>query len=124
MIVTDQTVSHQVEFLDEEGTGLGPTLEFFALVAAELQRKDLCMWVCQDDDEDITTDLEQEEDEDGRQVGSGDAADDGRKPPGYYVRRESGLFPAPLAQNSELCTRYVVFMSKFFLLKLLQEPVL
>jgi E3 ubiquitin-protein ligase HECTD1 len=36
-----------VEFIDEEGTGLGPglgpTLEFFALVAAELQRKDLCM---------------------------------------------------------------------------------
>ena len=29
----------EVEFLGEEGTGLGPTLEFFALVAAELQRK-------------------------------------------------------------------------------------
>ena len=27
----------EVEFIDEEGTGLGPTLEFFALVAAELQ---------------------------------------------------------------------------------------
>lgn len=31
----------QVEFQGEEGTGLGPTLEFYALVAAELQRKDL-----------------------------------------------------------------------------------
>ena len=29
----------EVEFIGEEGTGLGPTLEFFALVAAELQRK-------------------------------------------------------------------------------------
>ena len=29
----------EVEFIDEEGTGLGPTLEFFALVAAELQSK-------------------------------------------------------------------------------------
>ena len=29
----------EVEFFGEEGTGLGPTLEFFALVAAELQRK-------------------------------------------------------------------------------------
>ena len=27
----------EVEFIDEEGTGLGPTLEFFALVAAEFQ---------------------------------------------------------------------------------------
>ena len=35
----------EVEFLEEEGTGLGPTLEFFALVAAELQRSDLGMWL-------------------------------------------------------------------------------
>ena len=33
----------EVEFIDEEGTGLGPTLEFFALVAAEFQRADLAM---------------------------------------------------------------------------------
>ena len=38
----------EVEFLEEEGTGLGPTLEFFALVAAELQRTDLELWL-QDD---------------------------------------------------------------------------
>ena len=37
--------SPQVEFIEEEGTGLGPTLEFFALVAAELQRSDLAMWL-------------------------------------------------------------------------------
>ena len=43
----------EVEFLDEEGTGLGPTLEFFALVAAELQRKDLCMWVCEDSEDEV-----------------------------------------------------------------------
>ena len=35
----------KVEFLNEEGTGLGPTLEFFALVAAEFQRTDLAMWI-------------------------------------------------------------------------------
>jgi len=39
----------QIEFRGEEGTGLGPTLEFFALVAAELQRKDLGLWLCDDD---------------------------------------------------------------------------
>ena len=33
----DRKAILEVEFLDEEGTGLGPTLEFFALVAAELQ---------------------------------------------------------------------------------------
>lgn len=35
----------EVEFAGEEGTGLGPTLEFYALVAAELQRSDLGMWL-------------------------------------------------------------------------------
>ena len=44
----------QVEFLEEEGTGLGPTLEFFALVAAELQRADLGMWICDDILDNIT----------------------------------------------------------------------
>lgn len=39
----------QIEFEGEEGTGLGPSLEFYALVAAELQRKGLGMWVCDDD---------------------------------------------------------------------------
>lgn len=39
----------EVEFAGEEGTGLGPTLEFYALVAAELQRRDLAMWICDDD---------------------------------------------------------------------------
>ncbi|PIK60002.1 putative E3 ubiquitin-protein ligase HECTD1 isoform X1 [Apostichopus japonicus] len=39
----------EVEFLGEEGTGLGPTLEFYALVAAELQKKLLGMWLCEDD---------------------------------------------------------------------------
>jgi hypothetical protein len=38
----------EVEFKDEEGTGLGPTLDFYALVAGELQRCDLAMWLCDD----------------------------------------------------------------------------
>lgn len=40
----------EIEFADEEGTGLGPTLEFYALVAAEFQRKSLGMWLCDDGD--------------------------------------------------------------------------
>lgn len=42
-------VSVQVEFQGEEGTGLGPTLEFYALVAAEFQRTSLGIWLCDDD---------------------------------------------------------------------------
>lgn len=38
-----------MEFQDEEGTGLGPSLEFYALVAAELQQRSLGVWLCDDD---------------------------------------------------------------------------
>uniref|UniRef100_A0A8D8T0U6 E3 ubiquitin-protein ligase n=1 Tax=Cacopsylla melanoneura TaxID=428564 RepID=A0A8D8T0U6_9HEMI len=99
----------EVEFLGEEGTGLGPTLEFYALVAAELQRRDLGMWLCDDDEVDSqppTLDL-----------------GEGTKPPGYYVRRSCGLFPAPLPQNSAACDRAVsnFWFLGVFLAKVLQD---
>ncbi|GJQ15813.1 hypothetical protein GpartN1_g7604.t1 [Galdieria partita] len=34
----------EIEFFDEVGTGLGPTLEFYTLVSNELQRSDLGLW--------------------------------------------------------------------------------
>ncbi|EDQ91305.1 uncharacterized protein MONBRDRAFT_15214 [Monosiga brevicollis MX1] len=34
----------EVQFTDEVGTGLGPTLEFYALASRELQRADLALW--------------------------------------------------------------------------------
>ncbi|XP_055340872.1 E3 ubiquitin-protein ligase HECTD1-like [Paramacrobiotus metropolitanus] len=71
----------EVEFENEEGTGLGPTLEFYALVAGELQRKDLGMWICDDDHIGNNTDA--------LDLGAGS------KPAGYYVRSTGGLFPAP-----------------------------
>jgi E3 ubiquitin-protein ligase HECTD1 len=47
----------QIEFKGEEGTGLGPSLEFYALMSAELQRKDLGLWIC---DDDYSADLDRE----------------------------------------------------------------
>merc|ERR1719192_2282781 len=99
----------EVEFIDEEGTGLGPTLEFFALVAAELQRKDLAIWLCDDD-------LLSHEEECG-------VISDAKKPPGYYVSRPSGLFPAPLPQDSEICNKAskIFWFLGVFLAKTLQD---
>uniref|UniRef100_A0A3Q4BWY9 E3 ubiquitin-protein ligase n=1 Tax=Mola mola TaxID=94237 RepID=A0A3Q4BWY9_MOLML len=77
----------EVEFQGEEGTGLGPTLEFYALVAAQFQRTSLGIWLCDDDFPD----------DESRQVDLGG----GLKPPGYYVQRSCGLFPAPFPQDSE-----------------------
>lgn len=102
----------EIEFIDEEGTGLGPTLEFYALVANELQRSDLKMWLC--DDHEV---IAQEDDKSG--------IEDDVKPIGYYVRRASGLFPAPLPQDSEICDKVAehfwflgVFIAKVSPLKL------
>ena len=48
----------EIEFNGEEGTGLGPTLEFYALVAAELQKTNIGMWLYDDDfHEDIERDV-------------------------------------------------------------------
>ncbi|XP_021704017.1 E3 ubiquitin-protein ligase HECTD1 isoform X3 [Aedes aegypti] len=98
----------EVEFVGEEGTGLGPTLEFYALVAAELQRSDLGMWLCDDEPKLIEDEIDLGE---------------GSKPIGYYVRRSTGLFPAPLPQESEICdfvSNYFWFLG-VFLAKVLQD---
>nr|XP_049465855.1 E3 ubiquitin-protein ligase Ufd4 isoform X1 [Anopheles coluzzii]XP_049465856.1 E3 ubiquitin-protein ligase Ufd4 isoform X1 [Anopheles coluzzii]XP_049465858.1 E3 ubiquitin-protein ligase Ufd4 isoform X1 [Anopheles coluzzii] len=99
----------EVEFVGEEGTGLGPTLEFYALVAAELQRSDLGMWLCDDEEPKLIED----------EIDLGE----GSKPVGYYVRRSTGLFPAPLPQDSDISedvSGYFWFLG-VFLAKVLQD---
>ncbi|PWY98154.1 hypothetical protein BCV70DRAFT_165703 [Testicularia cyperi] len=62
----------EVEYFEEVGTGLGPTLEFYSLVSKEFARRDLHLW---------------------RDAGSAD-------PTTEYVSGPGGLFPAPLADGS------------------------
>ncbi|XP_060516709.1 E3 ubiquitin-protein ligase TRIP12 isoform X2 [Cylas formicarius] len=64
----------EVQYENEVGTGLGPTLEFYALVSKELQRHNLELWY---------------------------APDAGRSP-GDYVFNRTGLFPAPLARGAKI----------------------
>ncbi|XP_069356468.1 E3 ubiquitin-protein ligase Ufd4 isoform X1 [Maniola hyperantus] len=100
----------EVEFAGEEGTGLGPTLEFYALVAAELQRTDLSMWLC--DGPTLESDL-----------APLPLTLPDEKPAGYYVMRAGGLFPAPLPQDSPICDKvckYFWFLG-VFLAKVLQD---
>ncbi|KAG6812730.1 hypothetical protein H0H92_000947 [Tricholoma furcatifolium] len=60
----------EVEYFEEVGTGLGPTLEFYSLVSKEFARKDLKVW--RDTD-----------------VSSGS----------LYVGHPNGLYPAPLSSD-------------------------
>lgn len=103
----------EIEFQNEEGTGLGPTLEFYALVANELQRSDLKMWLCEDQD------VIAEEIHDIAHEHEGNYA----KPLGYYVRRPSGLFPAPIPQESDVCDRVAehFWFLGVFIAKVLQD---
>lgn len=103
----------EIEFQNEEGTGLGPTLEFYALVANELQRSDLKMWLCEDQD------VIAEEIDDV----SATQDDSQSKPIGYYVRRTSGLFPAPLPQESDDCDKVAenFWFLGVFIAKVLQD---
>ncbi|GMT23830.1 hypothetical protein PFISCL1PPCAC_15127 [Pristionchus fissidentatus] len=108
----DRKAVLEIEYTGEEGTGLGPTLEFYALVAAELQKKVLAIWMCDDADE---SQLKMEESE--LDLG------EGKKPPGYYVRRSSGLFPAPLPPHSKDSKRATELFKilGIFLAKVLQD---
>ncbi|XP_037777224.1 E3 ubiquitin-protein ligase HECTD1-like isoform X5 [Penaeus monodon] len=105
----------EVEFREEEGTGLGPTLEFYALVAGELQRADLGMWLCDDQTADPITPPALD--------GGNGNGDSQARPPGYYIRRQGGLFPAPLPQDSSVCDKAVELFTflGIFLAKTLQD---
>ncbi|KZT67358.1 hypothetical protein DAEQUDRAFT_673424 [Daedalea quercina L-15889] len=61
----------EVEYFEEVGTGLGPTLEFYSLVSKEFARKDLKIW--RDADPTLS---------------------------GQYVHHPIGLFPAPINVDS------------------------
>lgn len=56
----------EVEYFDEIGTGLGPTLEFYSLASKEFARRSLAMWRDEDESKE-----------------------------GTYVYHPQGLYPAP-----------------------------
>jgi len=93
----------EIEFKEEEGTGLGPSLEFYALIALAIQRNDLLLWVSVDEkdenDHERTEELL------------------------TYSRHPNGLFPAPLPQNSEAMERTCEMFSflGIFLAKCIQD---
>ncbi|KAG1831365.1 hypothetical protein EV424DRAFT_1525835 [Suillus variegatus] len=60
----------EVEYFDEVGTGLGPTLEFYSLVSKEFARRDLKIW-----------------------------RDADSAAPGIYVHHPAGLYPAPISPD-------------------------
>lgn len=68
----------EIEYTGEEGTGLGPTLEFYAATSKEFCKKSINMWR---DDE-----------------------DDGE---GEYVSAKRGLFPKPLVRHNKSSNKVI-----------------
>lgn len=60
----------EVEYFEEVGTGLGPTLEFYSLVSKEFARRDLKIW-----------------------------RDADPNSPGVHVHHPAGLYPAPISPD-------------------------
>ncbi|XP_018649274.1 hypothetical protein Smp_169180 [Schistosoma mansoni] len=100
----------EIQFIGEEGTGLGPTLEFYSLLAAELRRRDGLMWVTNDFT--MTTEqsshshsvlptvsssatIEQHVISNSGQPNSMDNEIDDIDEANIYVNTPYGLFPAP-----------------------------
>lgn len=87
----------EIQYEGEVGTGLGPTLEFYALISQEFQRADLEMW----------------RGESMRPSGGTGPVEDVS-----YVYSPTGLYPAPVSRTakaanvSKLCSKYQ-FLGKF-----------
>ncbi|CAE7224785.1 unnamed protein product [Rhizoctonia solani] len=74
----------EVEYFEEVGTGLGPTLEFYSLVSKEFARRELKMW------RDADSSVE-----------------------GPYVQRPLGLFPAPEIKPEAKLTKLWAILGQF-----------
>lgn len=90
--VANSKVMLEIQYKDEVGTGLGPTLEFYALVSKEMQRSDLDMW-----------------------RGDKTVAQNGKGVPTNYIYSPAGLFPLPLSRSTKqstltkVCNKFKLF---------------
>ncbi|CAG7833938.1 unnamed protein product [Allacma fusca] len=71
----------EIQYENEVGTGLGPTLEFYAIVSQELQKKELDLWHCESSEHSISED---------------ETASIKSK---SYVQTSVGLFPKPIGKS-------------------------
>jgi len=83
----------EIQYENEVGTGLGPTLEFYALVSREFQKAELDMWR----GEVISTE---------EKIDNSEGLTDNQTMPikDNYVYSASGLFVSPLAKSTRMST--------------------
>jgi E3 ubiquitin-protein ligase TRIP12 len=93
----------EIQYENEVGTGLGPTLEFYALVSQELQRADLCLWR----GEEVT-------------LSNPKGSQEGTK----YIQNLQGLFALPFGRTAKPAHIAKVKMKFRFLGKLMAKAIM
>eukprot|EP00029_Vermamoeba_vermiformis_P005154 TRINITY_DN1713_c0_g2_i1.p1 TRINITY_DN1713_c0_g2~~TRINITY_DN1713_c0_g2_i1.p1 ORF type:complete len:1642 (+),score=538.02 TRINITY_DN1713_c0_g2_i1:92-5017(+) len=86
----------EVEYFNEKGTGLGPTLEFYTLVSRALQRSNLNMW--------LSTSVTKTREPAGHKS---------KEDEYEHVFNPNGLFPTPLQTRDEKVIELFEFMGTF-----------
>ncbi|KAG7809671.1 hypothetical protein KL924_002633 [Ogataea haglerorum] len=94
----------EIEYFDEAGTGLGPTLEFYANVSREFAKAKLNMWRTN-----------------GRNYSESTSSSDSES---EYVKFETGLFPRPSAKPSSKVLHLFSVLGKFVARSLLDSRII
>ncbi|KAF6071938.1 HECT-domain (ubiquitin-transferase) family protein [Candida albicans] len=100
----------EIEYFDEEGSGLGPTLEFYSTVSKEFSKKKLRLW----------------RDEEPRQASDVDVDVDDES----YVVNKYGLFPKPMdktqlsSENGRKVLYFFSSLGKFIARALLDSRII
>ncbi|KAG7900678.1 hypothetical protein KL925_003897 [Ogataea polymorpha] len=94
----------EIEYFDEAGTGLGPTLEFYANVSKEFAKAKLNMWRTN-----------------GRTYFDSTSSSDSES---EYVKFETGLFPRPNAKPSSKVLHLFSVLGKFVARSLLDSRII
>jgi len=105
----------EIQYENEVGTGLGPTLEFYTLVSKELQRADLSLWKG-DAVKISSSDVVMEENESGSSSGSDPCIE--------YVHSSTGLYPMPLARSAKSSHRNKIKAKFQFIGRFIAKAVL
>jgi len=104
----------EIQYENEVGTGLGPTLEFYTLVSKEVQRADLGLWK----GEPVKIQSGQ-----GVDVSDGDDAKNDEECV-EYIYSSAGLYPLPLARNTKSSHKNKIKSKFLFLGKFIAKAVL
>jgi len=118
----------EIQYENEVGTGLGPTLEFYTLVSRELQRADLGLW--KGDTVKISSTSTAADGTSGGGSGamesdeSESALDEDPECAAEYVHSATGLYAAPLARSSKNAQRQRLRTKFNFLGRLMAKAVM